>query len=291
MDSYRLRNVSVYQAENTIYIANGDHNLLEISGQSVSIVSAALTALETPLTQEMLYEKIKSELDGDHHILTQVLEWLLTNKIIERISNGEASVKKTILTYIHSSHLTEDQKEEVTVRLSGDRYAYAKTEKSQAELILVVSPIFDQFDQIIKINEFAYEENIPLCHVGIDSDTFTIGPISYAKLNTPCLKCYSQRKISNLKNPKKTIEFVRYANKKQLNSVRITENPYFHNVLLTHLKVELEKFFLTRGLFSAIVGKSLMFDHFNYEITKSKIIKVPGCTVCNSEVLVAPLNG
>jgi hypothetical protein len=291
MHNYRLRNVSVYQAENSIYIANGDHSLVEISGKSVNAVVSVLSALEITSSPEILYEKVKSELGGDRAIFDQIIDWLLTNKIIERTRDGEAPIKRVVRTYIHSTHLTEDQKEKVVERLSGERYGYVRTEKGQAEFILIVSPIFDQMSEIMKINEFAYEENIPLCHVGIDAETFTIGPISHAKLNTPCLKCYSQRKISNLKNPKKTIEFVRYANKKQLSSARIAENPYFYNVLLTHLKVELEKFFQTNGLFSAIVGKSLMFDHFNYEITKSKILKVPGCPVCNSEVLVAPLNG
>lgn len=287
---YRLRNVSTYQAENKIYLADGDHNLLEISGDSVDSVALVLNALETSSDPDDIFQKVKSHLANDREMFDQILHWLLTNRVIERTSNGEAFSQKTIPVFIHTTHLTEDEKEKVLETLSGAKFEYVPADKEHAKFILVVAPIFDQYNSLASINEFAYEENIPVCHIGIDSETFTLGPLSYPHMHTPCLKCYSQRKISNLKNPKRTIEFIRYADKKKISGLRIGENPYFFTVLLTYLKMELEKFFYFNGMYCEIVGKSLMFDHFNYEITKSRVLKIPGCPVCNSEVLVAPLN-
>jgi hypothetical protein len=287
---YRLRNVSTYQAENKIYVADGDHNLIEISGDSVESVTAVLNVLETTSDPDDIYQKVKSTLSADREMFDQILHWLHTNHIIERINNGEALSKKTIPTFIHTTHLTEAERQKVFQTLTSTKFEFIEAEKEAAKFILVVAPIFDQYSSLASINEFAYEANIPICHIGIDSETFTLGPLSYPHMHTPCLKCYSQRKISNLKNPKRTIEFIRYADKKKISGVRIGESPYFFTVLLTYLKMELEKFFYFNGMYCEIVGKSLMFDHFNYEITKSRVLKIPGCPVCNSEVLVAPLN-
>lgn len=287
---YRLRNVSTYQAENKIYVADGDHNLIEISGDSVDSVTAVLNVMETSEDPEDIYQKVKSTLSADREMFDQILHWLLTNHIIERTHDGEASVKKIIPTFIHTSHLTQEERKRVFQTISTAKFEFVEAEKEDAKFILIVAPVFDQYASLAAINEFAYEENIPICHIGLDSETFTLGPLSYPHMHTPCLKCYSQRKISNLKNPKRTIEFIRYADKKKISGVRIGENPFFFTVLLTYLKMELEKFFYFNGMYCEIVGKSLMFDHFNYEITKSRVLKIPGCPVCNADVLVAPLN-
>ena len=290
MSEYTLRNSSVFQGNDRIFVTNGDHHILEVSGASVHLIAEVIKGFESNSNSDQVFNRVSPAFENDRDLFNETLDWLVSNRILIESSNGSSQQKKTIRVHIVSPPISETDQDRICSQLSVDAYRYVPVNKTDAEFILILSPLFEQFDSIKEINLWAFENKIPVCHAGIDESTFTLGPIADSRIDTPCLNCYSKRKISNLMKPAKTINFIRFSEKKKLAAYNITKNPFF-DVMLVYLRNELEKYFRSGGYLCGIIGKSIVFDNFNYEISKSKILKTPGCPVCNQELLVSPLNG
>lgn len=285
----RLSNATIYSSSTNLYITSGDHSLIEVVGDDVALVEKILAGLAAMESLDSIYERIQVELDDDRDYFDEIIAWLQEQGIV--IAEPE-SAPQAVATFLHAPYLKTGPSDELLVRLSGlgPREYKPVSDHQEAELILMLSPLFEYQEEVMNLSRYAYQQRIPICHIGIDTSTFTLGPLMDAAVGTPCLNCYLRRKLANLKNPQKTLTFIQHPNKARLVQADPQSTPYF-GVALTHLAVELNKFFSSTKQSSPLLGKSIVFDHFDYSITKSKILRVPGCEVCNPTSAYSALNG
>lgn len=288
MTKLTVSNSALYGDSKTIYVTSGDHNLVEITGDDVGVVEVIIKEILSHPSRDEVFEKIKDQIDNDKDYYDGIIEWLISSNIVEE-TQPISCVPQVMNTHIFSPYLTLASQQQALADIDTELIKYTLTDINSASLIIVFAPIFEFFEEVARINAFAYKHGVTICHVGMDRSTFTLGPICEPKINSPCLVCYAKRKLSNLKNPQKTLSFVKHANKEIANHYNLQSNQYF-KIALHYLKTELEKFTLTKGSISAIIGKSLVFDNIYYNISKSKILRLPGCPACNAEEHFSPLN-
>lgn len=291
MFEVKLHNTSIYGSATSIYVTNGDHNLVEIAGEDLSLVETVLQAIEQGQPLETIFAANEARFNHDRAYFDQVIDWLLTSKVLERVRPAaEQPQARQIATHVYCPSLSPAQHQTLVADgLAHQHFTFALVPLAAAELIVVFAPLFESQDEILQLNAYAYAQGIPLCHVAVDAGTFTIGPLVDPALKTPCLCCYNQRKLANLRNARKTLSFIRHPTKTRIRHTDISQNPYLP-VALTHLKVELVNYFLGNTMRSPILGKSLVFDHLDYSISASKVLCVPGCAVCNPDAYYRVFN-
>lgn len=284
----KLTNTSIYSSATGLYIASGDHNLVEIAGADVPLVEKILVGLANADTVEGIYEQLRAECQDDRDYFDAIVAWLLEQNIVQ--AQPEAA-RPPVATYLHAPHLPGEARAQLLAALSAhgtQQYSLVAT-YAEAEFMLLLAPLFEYQAELQQLNAFAYRHHLPMCHLGVDTGTFTIGPLINPSLRTPCLSCYLRRKLANLKNPAKTLTFIQHTNKNRLAHADPRLNPYL-NVALIHLAVELDSFFKHGRAYSPLLGKSIVFEHLEYSLTKSKILRVPGCEVCNAAPAYAAFN-
>lgn len=275
----RLSNTTIYSSSTSLYITSGDHNLIEVMGADVALLEGMLAGLAAADSLDCIYERFRSDCDDDRDYFDELIAWLVEQGIIlPKLS----PVPPPVATFLHAPYLSEAVRLELLTQLSGfgTRKYEPVANYQDAHLVLMLAPLFEYQAQLQQLNRYTYQQRIPVCHIGIDTGTFTLGPLVHPAVGTPCLNCYLRRKLSNLKDPQKTLAFIQHPNKRCLTDADPRANPYL-NVALTHVAVELDKFFDYNGQISPLLGKSIVFDHLDYGVTKSKILRVPGCDVCN----------
>ncbi len=284
----RLTNTTVYSSPTGLYVTSGDHNLAEISGADVAIVEEVLTGLAANEPLHCIFERLKATHEDDLDYFNEILAWLLEQNIVQT----ETTVAmKPVPTFLHAPYLPESARADLLAALTSygtQAYCLAPTYQ-EAAFILLLAPAFEYQAALQRLNQYAYQHDIPVCHVGVDTGTFTIGPLVSPGLRTPCLSCYLRRKLANLKNPEKTLTFIQHANKTRLTTADPRRNPYLR-IALTHLAVELDSFFKYDRQFSPLLSTSVTFEHFAYQLTKSKVLRVPDCSVCNVAPAYAAFN-
>ena len=284
----RINNAAVYSSSTGLYVANGDHNLLEIVGDDVPLVEGILLGLAAVEPLDGIFERFRVTCNNEREYFDEVVSWLVEQGILLSAQTEDVS---SITTFLHAPYLEESVRAEITAHLSktGSRDYVPVADYKEAQLILLFAPLFEHQAEVQRLNKYAYQNQIPLCHIGVDSGTFTIGPLVHAAIGTPCLNCYLWRKIANLKNPDKTLAFIRHPDKSKLLNTDPRSNPYF-KVALTHLAVEINTFFASKGTFCTLLGKSITFNHFEYDVMKSRILRLPHCEVCSTESAYYALN-
>ena len=281
MFEVQLHNASVHGSATSIYITNGDHSLVEIAGEDLSLVEAVLLDVEQGLPLEAVFATHEARFNGDRAYFDQVIDWLLASNVLQRVRPaGEAPPAREVPTYVYGPNLAPARQAEVLAQLGHAGFAYYPAPLEEARLVIVFAPLFEAQDEVLRLNAEAYGRGIPLCHLAVEDHSFTIGPLVDPAQQTPCLCCYNQRKLANLRNARKTLSFIRHPNKTRIRHKDIAASPYF-GVALTHLKVELAHYFQGHAKVSPILSKSLVFDNLDYSITPSKVLRVPGCAVCN----------
>ena len=289
---YKLSNNSIYGNEKSLFVSSGDHNLIEISGDSVPFVNEVINGFKEEKTIDELYNQIKNYFDNDRTYFDEVCGWLIANKIIYQkdSDNLEISILKTYLSCVRGKSAGIFF-EYISNRVEKSSFKFIlENDLSRADLVIVVAPLFENLEEVLRINKFTFENNIPLCHVGIESSrTITLGPLTYSGLRTPCLNCYIKRKITNLKSPHKTISFIEHSNKNVIKTSTEVNSSWI-KVAAINLREELEIFFGSKKRISALLGKSLIFDYNDYSITKSRLLRTPLCDVCNNLDRYSPFN-
>jgi hypothetical protein len=290
---YNLNSNTIYKNDHCLFVANGDHNLIEISGDSVLLAEYVIEGFKTEVSPDVVFDKLKNAFDNDRSYFDEICEWLVNNRIIEQV-NDQLNEKISVPTYIvNISNRSNPLKAHKELSESSNLFQYNFIEEpncDKAELILIFAPLFENLNEVLHINQFAYEKKIPLCHIGVDSSSvFTLGPLVYSELRTPCLNCYTKRKLTNLKKPSKTLSFIQHSNKEIIYQSDLSKSNYA-KIALMHLRIELDKFFRSRRRFSSLLGKSLVFDNNDYSIVKATLLKVPDCPICNSSQNYSPFN-
>lgn len=269
--------VNIYSSEDKLFVTDGDHNLIEIAGEQVGIVEKIISEIKGSLDLEATYEKVAEALDHDRDFYNEIIEWLVDNGIATR---NEVSEKKEVSVSFQGLHGTESIEKAIELLNSGQEVSYSLAELPEsAELTLVFSPIYDQYHEVLALNKWAYQTGTDILHVGLDRSSFTLGPLVVPKLKTPCLQCYSKRKLSNMKNPSATLNFTKHAGKRSLHNVVAQDNPNF-GTLLAYVRKELATYYKSGKLYSNLMAKSVFFDSSLYEVSKSKILRLPNCPVC-----------
>jgi len=283
----RLNSVNIYSTHEKLFITDGDHNLIEISGEHVPVIEQIINTLQKEENVQEIYTKVSHLIDNDESFFNEIIDWLIENRILYR---DEKTSKKDIAIYFYGINNENAIGIVDTLNRSKNTRYQLVHSKELANLIVIFSPIFENYKEFLHINEFAYKKGIALFHVGIDNVSFTLGPLVIPQLKTPCLKCYSDRKLSNMKNPIATLAFAKHYSQENLNKVDITQNIYF-STAINYLVVELNKFYTyENNLYSSVLSKSLHFDNSMFEITKSQILKVPNCQICGKNNHQTALN-
>lgn len=296
MKSLRLEKLDVYRGEGELLITKGDSYLLKISGEDCEKLEFILKTFETSPDIEEVYNKVSSKIDFDK--FNNLVNWLVKNHILR-----EEKQEISACEIIHNIALSGDfsdfrQVEELIVKrleTKINKYhlktlVYGNIELKSLEdidLLIVFSPIFRNYDEFLKVNEFCYHNNIPTLHLELNMSSFTIGPFSVPEFKTPCLKCYSKRKIVNLEKKEQYLKFIKIRKEKIIACNEIL----LHNdlgLMLEFVKMELDNFFIRQSMF--LYSRSITFDIIGYNFLESKILRIPSCSVCDESSIISPFN-
>lgn len=281
MFEVKLHNASVHGSATSIYVTNGDHSLVEIAGDDLSQVETVLQAVEDGQSLDAIFAEHEVAFNGNRAYFDQVVDWLVASKVLQRVRPAdELPPTKEVPTYFYCPSLAPAQQAQVAEQLAYQGFTFPLVALEDAQLLIVFAPLFESQTEVLRLNQYAYDRGIPLCHIAIEDNTFTIGPLVDSRQQTPCLCCYNQRKLANLRSARKTLSFIRHPNKTRIRHKDISASPYFE-VALTHLRIELVNFYKANLKLSPILSRSIVFDALDYSITKSKVLRVPGCSVCN----------
>ena len=288
---------NIFIAEGEIYFYLGDQNLYKATGEYNHIIELILESLKQGNDVATTIENTcKKDSSLDQETVTQVIDWLYQNRIIElrqsNESSTESNLRVAIVGYFNreleevTSFLHELNSE--TVSINNYQIIDLSNEGSDIEIVgcdimICLSPFLVEREKIKEISAISVENQIPIFHVGINSNSITIGPILSSQKDMPCLYCYYLRKLQNLQNLKGNIEFIKMTNKVSLSSNNILKNKHI-GIIKELLKIELEKWIKTS--FSALLGKSTIINTADYTTQNSLILKSPFCEVCSNHSVI-----
>jgi len=299
----KLTNISIFSNSDALYLTKADDHLIKLTGNNKNIIESVIESFTKTENLDEAYSYSKDALDNNRDFFLQIVNWLKENLILVEDEQRSPDIKQIkIALYGYFNHIT-DTSENFINKLNNELYEYSlssfhavgKNEFSienflnGSDIILLFSPFYNDSKITDLINRESYKRNIPIFHIGVDSTTFTIGPIIVPSLLVPCFKCYEKRRFANLPDPDGYWDFITISNKKNIHSVKITENKIFP-ILIEFVKKELSKFLSEDPVFSALLNRTIKFDSVNYQIAKSKIIRTNDCDVCNRQTVYAPFD-
>lgn len=285
-----LTNTTVFTSGDTLFLSKGDHQLIQVSGEQVLIVAEILKRLKSEPNSDIIFEKVKSKIDNDKELFVQIIDWLISNEIVVPIKASSSGT--TTVGFFSTSENIDSLSKILNQRLSKFRWIGIESldaAMSGTTLIVVFAPIFKDYDCFLQLNEKAYKAGVTLFHISVDNSSFTLGPISEPISKSPCLQCYAKRKIVNFENPEKYLSFVESFNESSLHLFDITKTPYFEAVL-NYLDIELSKYLVAGGKYSSLIGRSVTFDNFDFQVSRARVLKIPDCNVCNPYYHKTPVN-
>lgn len=272
--------INIYSNSTNLFLTDGDHNLIEIRGEQVAIIEQVLIGIVRQDSLDYIYSEIGHLIENDKDFFNEIIDWLVDNNIVNRERNKQ---KKEILVSFENLESTSAQNDFIEILNKENTTVCFQIchDKLSANLIFYFTPIFEDYSLLTRINDFAYQNGINILHVGIDRASFTLGPLVVPKQKTPCLRCYAKRKITNLRNPESTLAFSKFVNKNKVHKTLVENNKHFRTVA-TYIASELSKFYESGEVYSSLIGKSIFFDNSIFEVTKSKILRTPTCTICQN---------
>jgi bacteriocin biosynthesis cyclodehydratase domain-containing protein len=272
--------INIYSNNASLFLTDGDHNLIEIRGEQVTIIEQVLAGIVRQDSLDCVYSEISHLIDNDKDFFNEIVDWLVENNIVNRERNAQ---KKEIQVSFENLESTTAQSDFIKILNKESTNLYFKIcdDKLAVNLIIYFTPIFEDYSLLIRVNDIAYQNSINILHVGIDRASFTLGPLVVPKQKTPCLRCYAKRKLTNLKNPESTLAFSKFVNKNKVHKNLVENNKHFRTVA-TYIASELSKFYDSGETYSSLIGKSIFFDNAIFEVTKSKILRLSTCTICQN---------
>ncbi|NEZ54342.1 hypothetical protein DXZ20_01230 [Leptolyngbyaceae cyanobacterium CCMR0081] len=285
-----LTNTSVFSNEDTLFFSKGDHQLMQAKGEQSQIVGDILQYLKDEPNPDRVFEQVKHKLDDDKELFVQIIDWLIANEIVTPVQ-ATPFTKATIgiFSTLENNHILFNALSQRLQKFEWVNIENFDTDLEKATLTLVVAPIFKDYNRFLQLNKKAYKDGFTLFHLSMDNSSFTLGPISEPRFKSPCLQCYAKRKIVNFENPTKYLSFIESFNKNSLHLFDITKTPYFE-AALNYLEIELNKYFITEGTYSSLIGRSITFDNFDFQVSRARVLKIPHCDVCNPYYHKTPVN-
>ncbi|TGE21376.1 TOMM precursor leader peptide-binding protein [Hymenobacter aquaticus] len=283
-------NITLYVGPDRLFITDGDHNLIEVVGEGTAAVEAIISALrQHPTAQpaDVIFDLVAEQLEHDRDFFDEIWLWLQDNGLV---TLPEPAAPAPIATYLPPEFWPAAEAQEFLARLGTATTAFVACPLEEAELIVVLAPVLPRREAVLALARHAHERQIPLCHLSIERQSYTVGPLLSSRRQTPCLLCYYQRKLANLRNPEQMLTFVRHPAKKPVSTFQASRSNVYELALLV-LRGELEKYFGSRQKYAAVLGKSLVFDTIAHTVAKSRVLALPHCPVCSHPTNHVAFNG
>jgi molybdopterin/thiamine biosynthesis adenylyltransferase len=297
----KVNNISIFSNADALYLTRADDNLIKITGKNKEILEQIIGSFSQ--TEDIEEAFLKAGNSVDKGFFLQAVGWLKENQILV---NGDRKRQEAqnIKIALYGDFADEAEvSEKLISKLNTEFLDYSLGSFSRSsqndfsvdtflkgiDIILLFSPLYNDSEVIDLINRNAYKKNIPVFHAGLDNTTAILGPIVDPSLLTPCIDCYEKRRFSNLDNADGFWNFITIKGKRKIHSANITHNRIFP-VFAELISKELSNFWSEGAAFSPLLSRSIKFDLVNYEIIKSKILRVNSCDVCNKQTVYAPFD-
>ncbi|BDD12300.1 hypothetical protein FUAX_47320 (plasmid) [Fulvitalea axinellae] len=289
MERIRLANCSVFKAPESLYIKQGDDSLMHLQGKELAQITAVVEATDgQELEADNLYALVADDFDNDREFFDAILEWLVVNKILERTKGKREHAGPYRVAFFTGESYCDKMGENLKKAFDNepewkiDTYPLAEDFSGpKPDLILVFSPLFDDYKKIRELDLWAYREDVPLLHLGVSSMSVTVGPLVMPSKRSPSLTCYAKRKLANTADASKYIEFLRQSEKQTVKRYDFSDFPFF-GMMMEMAKNEVKRFLAYEGQYSGhITGKSVTMDFSDYGVETSRVLRVPGSEVYN----------
>ena len=158
------------------------------------------------------------------------------------------------------------------------------------QLLLVFCNLFDRYETIRDLSDEAYRRGLPLLHASLTPTSFTIGPLSVPRLDTPSLHCYMKRRSVNLKDPAIYSDFIFATDRQAIFLSDPSELPYLDaglNILGNELQTLVDH---DCALSLHLMGKSHTFDFAQFTYEESTVLKDPLSPLFSSNAPYTPFN-
>ncbi|RXK49830.1 TOMM precursor leader peptide-binding protein [Aquirufa rosea] len=272
---------AIFCGSNTLYIVDGDQNLIEIQGESTPLIKDILQGIKENLTPKTIFEQHKELFEHDQEVFHELWNWMLEKQIIQK-ENAGRSIKIHLTIDLSSSDQIQPIIDSLN-EISLGTFCYVYEEKiDESDIILYIGSLFPHRERVDRLAQQSYHLNIPLLYAEIDRNTFTIGPMIYSEVNSPCLNCFASRKQVQLKNPQ---AFKRLATNQDRESIYspVLKSKIYYPAFVNFLHQEMMSFFISDRTYSTLIGQSVLVNPRNWEIQKLKILKVPHCNICSHQ--------
>ncbi len=270
-----LEDFSMFQNENTLYIQYDNGEQINVNGEHVRLITMLITLLEEKkqIDQKEILEFFTKQDSDIKNLIPELLEWMISSNLIKRVNEKVLSRKISVFGNFHDKK--NIQKFVESLSTENINYSYKETNFSPEEvkdldIVLVIGSGFENFKEILHLNQLLFLKNKTLIYAEISQQHITIGPICYKPLETPCLESFFKRRISNdYDNFKRISGFLEAPIRK---SFKFFDKSKFTGLLSEFLKLEIED--LVTKNYSSLMGNSLVYNNVTKELYKTKIIKV-----------------
>lgn len=95
--------INIYSSNSNLFLTDGDHNLIEISGEHVGIIEQVLAGILRRENLDFIFTEIGHSIDNDKDFFNEIIDWLVDNSIINREKNDQ---KKEIRVFFENMEST-----------------------------------------------------------------------------------------------------------------------------------------------------------------------------------------
>ncbi|MHA8053287.1 TOMM precursor leader peptide-binding protein [Aquirufa sp. Wall-65K1] len=269
---------AIFCGPDSLFILDGDQNLIEINGESSSLIKEILKEISQEHSLKSIFEIHQDQFENDNASFQELIDWMLDKQLIQQ----SAQIQKIKIHVLIDSFPTNQSAYLIDSlnQVNENQIEYIQEDSlKNADLILFVGSLLNQRKKIQQLAQLSYETKIPLLYSEIDRSSFTIGPIISSDLLSPCLNCFADRKQVMLKNPKAFSSLQKAQNHEYIFKPSLKHKLYYA-AFVNFLGREIQKFFYSNLSNSPLLGQSYYVNGQSLEIQKSKILKVPHCTIC-----------
>lgn len=272
---------AIFCGPDSLFILDGDQNLIEINGESSPLIKEILVGLNQEQSLESIFENHQEQFENDSASFHELIDWMLDKQLIQQVTKLK-KIKIHILIDSHPSTQSESIISNLNDLNRNQMEYILEGSLEKSDLILYIGSLFTHRKSIRELAKLSYEAKIPLFYSEIDSTSFTLGPIISAELLSPCLNCYADRKLVQLKNPK-AFSILQSTQKQEFIFTPLLKNKLYYPAFLNFINHEIQKFFQSNLSYSPLLGQSYFINGISFEMQKLKILKVPHCPICSKK--------
>ena len=271
----KLERFSFFQDKSTLCIQYENGEQISVGGEHVEYIMGLIKLFDKnkTLRKEDILQSFSSETIKDKNLISELIEWMINSNLIKELNTKKLSKnisvfgnfydKKNIHKFV--THLGTEQ-----VKYVYKESNFTNDEIKELDIILIVGSGFENFKEILSLNQRLYLENKTLIYIESAKDQITFGPICHRPSETPCLESFFKRKISNdYENFERMSTFSEMPIRK---SFKFFDESPLLGLLSEFLKIEINDFVTTK--YSSLKGHSFVYNNITKEIYKSEVLKV-----------------